>query len=190
MVSTSHSFLTNSSSPDITWTQILLEPGPSQLGLGPVTCPVAVCQLCEAYVLPVPVMTDCLLGSFTSLAASVPCLAACYFHLNSGYQIFYVLIFWLYPTTCGTLVLQPGIEPMLPAWKVEVLTAGPLVKSLGINCYPFTPRGSLAKWLRACILALNYLGSSSACSYLGDETVTPLPVPHFAIFKMGIVIVL
>lgn len=32
---------------DITWIQIwALEPGPSQQGLGPVTCPVAVCQLC------------------------------------------------------------------------------------------------------------------------------------------------
>ena len=86
--------------------------------------------------------------------------------------------FWLYPT-CGTLILQPGMEPMLPSLEGDVLTTRPLVKSLGINCYPFTPRGSLAKWLRACILALNYLVSSFACSYLGDKTVTPLSVPHF-----------
>ena len=143
------------------------------------TCPVFVYQLHEVYVLPVPVMTDRLLGCFASLASSIPCLAACYFHLNSGYQIFYVLIFWLYPTTCGTLILQPGMEPMLPSLEGDVLTTRPPVKSLGINCYPFTPRGSLAKWLRACILALNYLISSFACSYLGDKTVTPLSVPHF-----------
>ena len=170
--------------PDLTLTR------PITTGAWPRDLPCGHVPATRSLCVPVPVMTDRLLGPFASLASLVPRLAPCYFHLNSGCQNFFFLIFWLYPTTYGTLVLQPGIEPMLPSWEGEVLTAGLLVKSLGINCFPFTPRGSLAKWLSACILALNYLGSSFACSYLGDTTVTPLPVPHFVIFKMGIIIVL
>ena len=39
---------------------------------------------------------------------------------------------WQHPTACGTLFLQPGIEPTPPALEGRVLTTGPLGKSLDV----------------------------------------------------------
>ena len=39
--------------------------------------------------------------------------------------------FWPHPIAYGILVPQPGIESMLHAMKLNVLTAGPSGKSLG-----------------------------------------------------------
>ena len=45
--------------------------------------------------------------------------------------LFYVWFFGR--ESCGILVSQPGIHPILPALEGEVLTAGPLGKSLDVS---------------------------------------------------------
>ena len=43
-------------------------------------------------------------------------------------------MFWVFGReSCGILVSQPGIDPILPALESEVLTTGPLGKPLDIS---------------------------------------------------------
>lgn len=75
--------------PDLTRTR------PITTGAWPRDLPCGCVPFMRSLCVPVPWPTACWDPSHH--LASVPCLAACYFHLNSGYQIFYVLIFLAVP---------------------------------------------------------------------------------------------
>jgi len=47
-----------------------------------------------------------------------------------NFILFLFLNFWPQPTTCGTLVPQPGIKRHVPTSELQVLTAGLPGKSL------------------------------------------------------------